>query len=166
MLIAFQNGTDKLKLDFEYGTLNTGTGQVITGTNNGNGAKQTITVPTEMRNNVTYGSFSATQYYVYDALNRIQIASENLTPNGQSTYQSWMQTFQYDRYGNRNFDEASTTTLPKNCGSSPNFTVCMADKKILNPSISTSNNQIVKDQDNDSQNDGELKVRLKTFSRG
>ncbi len=62
-----QNATDKLKLDFEYGTLNTGTGQVINGTNNGNVAKQTITVPTESRNSVTYNNFSATQYYVYDA---------------------------------------------------------------------------------------------------
>ena len=137
-----QNGTDKLKLDFEYGTLNTGTGQVINGTNNGNVAKQTITVPTETRNNVTYGSFSATQYYVYDSLNRIQIASENLTPNGQSTYQSWMQTYQYDRYGNRNFDEANTTTLPKNCGTSPNWTVCPADVPVVNPSVNQTNNRL------------------------
>ena len=77
-----QNGTDKLKLDFEYGTLNTGTGQVIAGTNNGNIGKQTITVPTETRGGTTYNSFSATQYYIYDSLNRIQIASENLTPKG------------------------------------------------------------------------------------
>lgn len=142
-----QNATDKLKLDFEYGTLNTGTGQVINGTNNGNVAKQTIIVPTETRNSTTYDSFSATQYYVYDSLNRIKIASENLTPSGQSAYQSWQQTFTYDRYGNRNFDEANTTTLPKNCGTSPNFTVCTADKKVLNPSISTTNNRLSTNDD-------------------
>lgn len=42
---TIQNGTDKLKLNYEYGTLNTGNGQVIAGTNNGNVGKQTITVP-------------------------------------------------------------------------------------------------------------------------
>ena len=48
-LARFRTATDKLKLDYEYGTLNTGTGQVITGTNNGNVGKQTITVRTETR---------------------------------------------------------------------------------------------------------------------
>ncbi len=140
-----QNATNLLKLDYEYGTLNLGTGQPIAGTNNGNVSKQTITV----QNTATATGFSATQYYSYDSLNRIKIASENITPNGSATVQTWQQTFQYDRYGNRNFDEANTTTLPKNCGGQ----VCPNDRKILNPSISITSNRINQDQDGDQIND-------------
>lgn len=131
-----QNATDLLKLNYEYGALNLGTGQVTAGTNNGNIGKQTITVPTAGSN-----GFTATQYYAFDSLNRIKIASENVTPNGGTAAQSWQQTFTYDRYGNRNFDEANTTTLPKNCGTSPNFTVCSADVPIVNPSVNTTTNK-------------------------
>ncbi len=45
-------------------------------------------------------------------------------------------------YGNRNFDEANTTTLPKNCGTPPNQIVCPADVPIVNPTISTANNRL------------------------
>ena len=58
--------------------------------------------------------------------------------------ETWKQTFIFDRYGNRNFDEANTTanavSFPKTCGTTPNFTMCAADKKIYNPAIDTSNN--------------------------
>ncbi|MEP7148854.1 MAG: hypothetical protein ABI857_08220 [Acidobacteriota bacterium] len=40
---SVQNGTDKLRLDYQYGDLDWN-GTVISGTNNGNVAKQTITV--------------------------------------------------------------------------------------------------------------------------
>lgn len=43
---ATNGATDLLKLDYEYGAVNPGTGQVIAGTNNGNIGKQKITVPT------------------------------------------------------------------------------------------------------------------------
>jgi RHS repeat-associated protein len=132
-----QNAANLLKLDYEYGVLNLGTGQVDTTANNGNIGKQTITVPTETRNSTTYNGFTAAQYYAYDNLNRIQIASENMTPNGQTMYNSWKQTFTYDRYGNRNFDEANTTTLPKNCSGQ----VCAADVPVVNPSINTTTNK-------------------------
>ncbi len=79
-----QNATDKLKLDYEYGTLNTGTGQVIAGTNNGNVGKQTISVPSETRNGVTYASFSATQYYVYDSHYRLKDATETISEKDNS----------------------------------------------------------------------------------
>jgi hypothetical protein len=59
----------------------------------------------------------------YDELNRIDDAIETIGGN-----RTWRQDFSYDRYGNRNFVEANTTTLPKNCGTSPNFVVCTADK--------------------------------------
>ncbi|MBX3282428.1 MAG: RHS repeat-associated core domain-containing protein [Acidobacteria bacterium] len=122
--------TDLLKLDYSYGTT----------ANNGNVQSQTITVP-----GMTY---PLVQSYAYDELNRLSSATE--TSNGTQT---WKQAFTFDRYGNRNFDEANTTTLPKNCGSSPNFTVCAADKKVVDPEILTSNNRIKGDQDGDTVND-------------
>lgn len=75
--------------------------------------------------------------YTYDELNRLKVAEET-----QNSTQTWKQTFTFDRYGNRNFDEANTTTLVKNCGSSPNFEVCAADRKVVNPSINTANNRL------------------------
>jgi hypothetical protein len=45
-------------------------------------------------------------------------------------------------HSNRNFDEANITTpLPKGCGTSPNFTVCTADRKKENPSVNTSDTE-------------------------
>ncbi len=119
-----QSGYDKLKLNYTYNT----TGNAD---NNGNVQSQTITVPTVGANT----GFVAVQNYNYDSLNRLKDATENITPNGGSTSQSWKQAFTFDRYGNRNFDEANTTTLPKNCGTSPNFVVCTADRNIYNPGI-------------------------------
>jgi len=80
--------------------------------------------------------------YSYDSLNRLKSAVENVTPHGGLQSQSWRQAFTFDRYGNRNFDEANTTTLPKNCGTPPNQIVCPADVPIVNPTISTSNNRL------------------------
>jgi hypothetical protein len=64
--------------------------------NNGNLQTQTIILP----------NLTLTQSYTYDALNRLQSATEM---NGPA--QSWKQTFTYDRFGNRNFD-AGNTTIP------------------------------------------------------
>ena len=88
--------------------------------NNGNLKSQTITVPTTGNS----PGFTDTQTYDYDALNRIMTALEN---NGTS----WKQAFIYDRYGNRSVDVANTSS----------------DLVGLNPSISTSNNQITPRQD-------------------
>lgn len=109
---------NKLKLDYSYGTT----------ANNGNVQSQTITVP---------GLNPFVQAYTYDSLNRISTTEET-----NNSTQTWKQAFIFDRYGNRNFDEANTTTLPKNCGTSPNLTVCAADRKIVNPSVNTSNNRL------------------------
>jgi RHS repeat-associated protein len=76
------------KVAYDYGTTD----------NNGNVKKQTITVPS-----IT----PLEQTYTYDSLNRIKSATENI----QNSSETWKQTFQYDRYGNRNFDAANTTTL-------------------------------------------------------
>ncbi len=125
---ATNGATDLLKLDYSYGTTN----------NNGNVLSQTITVPSVGLNT----GFVTTQNYTYDSLNRIKDATENITPTGGSPSQSWKQAFIYDRYGNRNFDEANTTTLPKNCGTSPNFIVCATDRKIVNPAVNAANNRL------------------------
>lgn len=95
---------DKLKLQYSYGTT----------ANNGNVVSQTITVP-----GVTH---PFTQSYTYDELNRVATAEET-----QNSSQTWMQTFTYDRYGNRNFNTTSgaTTTLPSGF-----------DPDIYNPTIS------------------------------
>jgi len=133
---TIQNGTDKLKLNFSY---NTTTNNVANADNNGNVVSQTITVPTETRNNQTYNGFTATQNYSYDSLNRIKQATE--TVSGQSGI-NWQQTFTYDRFGNRNFDEANTTTLPKNCTNGSNQAiVCAGDVPIYNPTINTTTNK-------------------------
>jgi RHS repeat-associated protein len=126
---ATQSAYDILKLDFTYNT----TGNAD---NNGNVLTQTITVPTVGSNT----GFTAVQTYTYDSLNRIHDATENLTPTGGTSAQTWKQTFTYDRFGNRNFDEVNTTagaSFPKSCGTSPNLTMCAADKKIYNPDINT-----------------------------
>ena len=89
--------TNLLKLDYEYGA--------TAAVNNGNVTKQTITVPTVGQ---TPG-FTAVQNYTYDSLNRLKSAVENITPTGGSQSMSWQQTFEFDRYGNRNFDEEHTS---------------------------------------------------------
>jgi RHS repeat-associated protein len=126
---SLQNGTDKLKLNYEYGALDVGTGQTIAGTNNGNVSKQTITVQTVG----TTPGLVATQYYAYDSLNRIEIATENVVPDSQPLEVSWRQHFKFDRYGNRNFvttGESATTTL----GTCPT--------EVCNPTISPNTNKI------------------------
>jgi len=137
-----QNATDLLKLDYTYGVVENN--QLDTAKNNGNIQSQTITVPTVGSSN----GFTAVQAYSYDSLNRIDDAKEVI-----GSTEIWKQDYTFDRYGNRNFDEANTTTIPKNCGISPNFTICPADRKVFNPSIAASSNRINLDQDGDSVND-------------
>ncbi len=112
-----QGGTDKLKLNYTYGTT----------ANNGNVLTQTITVPTVGTNT----GFAAVQTYTYDSPNRLSDATENVTPNGGSSSQSWRQAFTFDRYGNRNFNQ-SLTTMPAS----------FATPAITNPTISTTTNRI------------------------
>jgi len=109
------------KLDYEYGA--------TISVNNGNVTKQAITVPGLANPFV--------QSYTYDELNRISTATET-----NNSVQTWKQAFTFDRYGNRNFNETQTTTLPKNCldGSTP--IVCPQDVPIVNPSVNTSNNRL------------------------
>jgi len=116
--------------------------QLNTAKNNGNIQSQTITVPTVASSN----GFTAVQTYNYETLNRIKDATEMVTPAGSSTAtQSWKQDYSFDRFGNRNFVEANTTTIPRNCldnQSPPNPAICDEDRKIMNPSVNASNNRL------------------------
>jgi RHS repeat-associated protein len=89
--------------------------------NNGNVKSQTITAPS-----IT----PLVQNYTYDSLNRLKSATENI----QNSTETWKQTFTYDRYGNRNFDAANTTTLG-NCSTAQ-----------CNPSIDAANNRFTTNQ--------------------
>src|SRR5690606_11863810 len=122
--------TNLLQLAYEYGA--------TVAVNNGNVTKQTITVPTVGQ---TPG-FSAVQDYTYDSLNRLKSAVENLTPTGGSQSMSWQQTFEFDRYGNRNFVEANTnfTGFEKLCESET--ALCEDLRKVLNPAVNQSDNRL------------------------
>src|SRR5690606_303578 len=122
--------TNLLQLAYEYGA--------TVAVNNGNVTKQTITVPTVGQ---TPG-FTAVQNYTYDSLNRLKSAVENITPTGGSQSMSWQQTFEFDRYGNRNFDEANTsfTGFDKLCESGS--ALCEELRKVLNPDINESDNRL------------------------
>ncbi len=102
-----------LKLNFDYGISD----------NNGNVKSQTITVPTVGVNQ----GFVANQIYIYDSLNRLKSAFEI-----QNGTQNWKQTFIFDIYGNRRFDQSQTTTLVPNC-----------PVQVCNPIINAQKNQFV-----------------------
>lgn len=108
-----QNTQNLLELEVKYNS----TGQTD---NNGSVLEQNITVPTVGSN----PGFTATQSYAYDGLNRLQSATEKINT------QTWKQTFRYDRYGNRRFNAANTTTL----GS--------CTEAVCNPTINTANNRL------------------------
>ena len=79
-----------LRLDYGYGNTN----------NNGNVLTQTISVP----------ALTLNQCYGYDSLNRLSTAEERSGGTNCSGTQQWKHAFIYDRYGNRNFDVANTTS--------------------------------------------------------
>jgi RHS repeat-associated protein len=79
--------TSLWKLSFEYGELQTN-GSVDGTKNNGDMGKQTITFAGQANPYV--------QTYKYDSLSRISEAKETV-----NSTQKWIQTFGYDRYGNR-----------------------------------------------------------------
>lgn len=85
--------------------------------------------------------FTATQTYSYDSLNRLKAATEKIGGNV-----NWQQTFNYDIYGNRNFDEANTTTLPTDCVENTVPVICENDRKALNPTINQTNNKFADQQ--------------------
>jgi RHS repeat-associated protein len=105
--------TSLLKLEFGYGNNTQNNGSMRSQKISFNGLAQ----PFE-------------QTYAYDDLNRLQSATETVN-NGATT--TWKQTFQYDRFGNRRFDAANTTTLT-------------ALNSITNPLIDTSNNRFSANQ--------------------
>lgn len=95
--------------------------------------------------NLAYGSSGAfEQRFSYDELNRLSSAAETADLKTR-----WKQVFLYDRFGNRRFDERSTTTLPRNCLNGAQPIICTADRKRINPSVSLLDNRLVSDQDRD-----------------
>ncbi|MFN0278432.1 MAG: hypothetical protein ACKVRN_07500 [Pyrinomonadaceae bacterium] len=119
-----------LKLDYAYGDWVNG--QIDLAKNNGNIAAQVITVP----NNNELPNFVASQFYTYDELNRLKSATETI-----SNTQTWKQTFNYDRYGNRRFD-----FTPVN--GNPNTTVPASNcvESVCNPTFDTTKNQFASGQ--------------------
>ncbi|MET0753109.1 MAG: RHS repeat-associated core domain-containing protein, partial [Pyrinomonadaceae bacterium] len=113
--------TSLLKINYDYGT---------SAQNNGSIREQRI--------NFAGLSSEIKQSYTYDDLNRLKSATETFN-NGT---QSWKQTFNYDRYGNRTFDPNNTSTLNQS-----------QSWKATNPTIQTADNRLKKDQDNDNIND-------------
>ncbi len=99
-----------LKIDYDYGTATQ---------NNGSLREQKI--------NYNGLSSEIKQTYAYDDLNRVQSATETFNTGTQA----WKQTFSYDRFGNRRFDAANTSTLGQNY-----------NQNIANPLINTSDNRI------------------------
>ncbi|MEZ5308058.1 MAG: RHS repeat-associated core domain-containing protein [Pyrinomonadaceae bacterium] len=136
-----QGGDDKLNLAYEYNTSGVAD-------NNGNVLKQTITVnSTPGQNN----GFTAVQSYAYDELNRLKSATETIGGT-----QSWKEAYTFDRYGNKNYDEAQTTTLTRNCGTAPNLSICQQDREMENPEINPATDRIKELQpDGDSVKDYE-----------
>lgn len=107
--------SSKLKIDNAYGVLVNG---VLDSTkNNGNVQSQVITLP----------GLTLTQSFVYDELNRLKSAEEK---NGATSV--WKQTYTYDRFGNRRFDN-NNTTLP---------VITLPNEASTNPTISDVNNRI------------------------
>lgn len=106
---------NRLKLEYSYDSTTTSKD------NNGSLLKQTITVPAA---SPTPG-FVAVQTYTYDDLNRLQAAEEKV-----SSVTTWKQTFEIDRFGNREIDASNTTTL----GSCPTA--------VCDPDISDTTNRI------------------------
>ncbi|MBK8148033.1 MAG: hypothetical protein IPK58_07390 [Acidobacteria bacterium] len=123
-----------LKLDYTYGVVENN--QLNTAKNNGNIQSQTITVPDIAGSD----GFTAVQTYSYDSLNRIDDAKEVI-----GSTEIWKQDYTFDRFGNRNFVEANTTTIPRDCfdnKSPPNQVICDVDRKMMNPSVNASNNRL------------------------
>jgi RHS repeat-associated protein len=105
-----------LKLNFDYGVAD----------NNGNVKSQQITV---QQSNQT--PLVLNQSYMYDSLNRLKSAEEK----DASNVTVWKQTYTFDRYGNRNFDVANTTTLGQNFNAN-----------ISNPTVNVANNRFTTGQ--------------------
>jgi RHS repeat-associated protein len=99
--------SELLRLEYDYGTTD----------NNGNVHSQTITA----------GGKAFTQTYTYDSLSRLESAQE---PNSVG---AWIQTFKYDRFGNRRFDTGQDAQ---------GHDKTTAELAQQNPTISTSTNRV------------------------
>jgi RHS repeat-associated protein len=110
--------TGLLKLNYTYNTPNIAD-------NNGDVKSQTITVNRSNQSPLVF-----TQSYVYDSLNRLKSAEEVT-----GTTSNWKQTYTFDRYGNRRFDQSNTT-----------FPASFANPNVTNPTIDAANNRFTTGQ--------------------
>jgi RHS repeat-associated protein len=110
------------KIDYEYGELNADGTTVDAGKNIGMIAKTTTTIP----------GTTFSQTFKYDAINRLTEAKE-FNPTTPTT-NNWIQTFGYDRFGNRtSFNQTvENITLPTN--------------NITKPTIDSNNNRFTTGQ--------------------
>jgi RHS repeat-associated protein len=125
------SGTDSSKLKLEYSYVPTVNVTADPTRNNGNVQSQRVSVPAE---GVTPAQ-TFTQSYTYDALNRLESASEV-----NRTSETWRQTYTYDRYGNRRLDEPHTTKL--NASGATVYAVDSSNRPTMNPAIGASTNRI------------------------
>ena len=135
--------TSLLKLEYDYGTATQ---------NNGAMRQQKI----------SFAGLAAplVQTYTYDNLNRLQSATETFTQNGNANTQSWKQTFAYDRFGNRRFDETNgaTTNLTHGCAASASNPHGVCNQAVDNPVIDPATNQFAAGQNYSYDLTGNLKA--------
>jgi RHS repeat-associated protein len=125
------SATDSSKLRLEYGYDPTVNGAADPTKNNGNVRSQRISVPAE---GATPAQTFA-QSYTYDALNRLESASEV-----KGVSETWRQTYAYDRHGNRTLDEQHTTKL--NSAGATVYAVDPSNRAAMNPTVSASTNRV------------------------
>lgn len=133
---ASPTDSSKLKLEYAYAPTLDPTADPIGGTkdrtkNDGDVRSQRISVPAE-------GATPAqtfTQTYAYDALNRLESASEV-----KGAAETWRQTYSYDRFGNRRLDEPHTTRL--NASGATVYAVDSSNRPAVNPAVSASTNRV------------------------
>ncbi len=111
--------TSLLKLELNYGTNNQNNSSVREQKISFSGLAQPIV-----------------QTYGYDSLNRLQSAIE--TNQGNATT-IWKETFSYDRYGNRSFDELNTTTIQLGCTTGTQNPNGVCNKDVVNPRFKSDN---------------------------
>jgi RHS repeat-associated protein len=75
--------------------------------NNGNLKKQDYYIPDSEQEPLPYHTY--TDFFSYDALNRLQNVTESRSSNTEGLTQSFVQAYTYDRFGNRSINQSGTT---------------------------------------------------------
>ncbi|HBB95760.1 MAG TPA: hypothetical protein DC054_10250, partial [Blastocatellia bacterium] len=103
--------------------------------NNGNLKKQDIYIP-------GVDGF-ATDWFSYDALNRLQLANETYHVNSSNTNTDvWRQTYVYDRYGNRTIAQGSSDTFGLS-SFIPNYAASTSSNKLYGPGETDTSHSLI-----------------------